>query len=121
MIDVVHQLRDRGFVEVEVEVKNDHIRAMETERKSKVSVSAAGKSKRSKVTENQESGDPSSGGKQKVSKKEVVNATEKRSRKELEGEDEYSRDAPSRVGYIKGAINRFYENTKKVKRKKLRA
>lgn len=121
MIDVVHQLRDRGFVDLQVEVKNDHISAMETERKSKVSVSAAGKSKRSKGTENEESGDHSSGGKQKVSKKEVVTATEKRSRKELEREDEYNRDGPSRVGYIKGDINRFYENTKKVKRKKLRA
>jgi hypothetical protein len=119
VLSVVHQLRDCGFVEVEVEVETDQVRS--TEGTSKVSSSAVGKSKRSKEIEIQESGGPSSRGKQKVLKKEEVNHTDKRPRKELEGIDQSSRDVPSRVGYIEGAANRFYESSKKAKRKKLRA
>jgi hypothetical protein len=119
VLSVVHQLRDCGFVAVEVEVETDQVRS--TEGTSKVSSSAVGKSKRSKEIEIQESGGPSSRGKQKVLKKEEVNHTDKRPRKELEGIDQSSRDVPSRVGYIEGAANRFYESSKKAKRKKLRA
>jgi hypothetical protein len=117
VLSVVHQLRDCGFVEVEVET--NQVRS--TEGTSKVSSSAVGKSKRSKEIDIQESGGPSSRGKQKVSKKENLNHADKRSRKELERMDKRSRDVPSREGYIEGAANRFYESSKKVKRKKLRA
>jgi hypothetical protein len=121
VLSVVHQLRDCGFVEVEVEVEVETDQVRSTEGTSKVSSSAVGKSKRSKEIEIQESGGPSSRGKQKVLKKEEVNHTDKRPRKELEGIDQSSRDVPSRVGYIEGAANRFYESSKKAKRKKLRA
>jgi hypothetical protein len=117
VLSVVHQLRECGFIEVEVETEQ----VKSIERTSKVFLSAARNSKRSEEIKVEESGGSSSRSKRKVSKREEVNPTEKRSRKELEGKDQSSRGVPSRVGYIQGAANRFYEGSKKVKRKKLRA
>lgn len=87
----------------------------------KVPGTGARKSKSSNETELQESGGSSSQSKEKVSKKESVNVTEKRSRKVLEEEDLSRLGVPNRAGFIVGASNRFYESAKKAKRKKLRA
>ena len=120
VLSVVHQLRECGFVEVEI----DRVAKMKAD---KVSVSGAEKLKQMKASKLVESAGSSSRDssvslKQKVPKG-AVNPIEKRSRKELEGADALDRAAAktSRVGYIEGSANRFYETSKKVKRKKLRA